>query len=87
LRKPEQSLGTVPTDLNIKTLADTISSYSRFGHYSFSCFTDGEKTVVSKQVAIKQTQVSVEEYQEAKSFFQSILGSQRKNLTLCRNQE
>lgn len=77
----------VPSGLAIAALPDSVSGSSQVGDYSFSCFTDGESIVLSKQVAIRQTQVARDSYEDVKSFFESILASQRRNVTLLREHE
>ena len=74
----------IPEGLKIKTLPDTLYKSSDFGDYSFSCFTDGERIVLNKQLSLRKTQIANEDYEHVKSFFEGISTSERRNVTLCR---
>lgn len=74
----------IPAGFRINTLPDEVSESSGFADYSFSCFTDGEKVVLNRQIAIKQAHIGLEEYDDVKAFFNSVVTSHRKNVTLTR---
>lgn len=70
----------IPEDLDVKTVPDAISRSSTFGDYSFLCFTDGDKVVLNKQLSIRETEIPKESYAQVKSFFESVLISEKENI-------
>lgn len=75
----------IPAGFRINTLPEEVSESSSFADYSFSCFSDGESVVLNRQIAIKRVRIAVEEYEYVKAFFNSVVTSQRRNVTLTRN--
>jgi len=77
----------IPEGFDIKTIPGALSKSSTFGDYSLTCYRDREKVVLNKQFMIKKTMIPKADYEEVKSLFESILISERKNVTLCRNRK
>ncbi|NIM97036.1 MAG: DUF3857 domain-containing protein [candidate division Zixibacteria bacterium] len=74
----------IPAGFRINTLPEEVSESSGFADYSFSCFSDGERVILNRQIAIKRARIGLQEYEEAKAFFSSVVTSQRRHVTLTR---
>jgi hypothetical protein len=72
----------IPENLKINSLPEPEELSSDFADFSYSCFTDGENIVMNRQVALKKTHVGPDQYADVKSFFESVLTSQRRNVSL-----
>ncbi|MCK4235004.1 DUF3857 and transglutaminase domain-containing protein [candidate division WOR-3 bacterium] len=69
-------------DSRIKTFLEPFSKSSSFGNYSFTCHTDGENLILNKQLSINKTRIPVDDYDEVKAFFEDILVSEKKTVTV-----
>ena len=72
----------LPEDSEIKTFIEPLEKPCSFGNYSFMCHKDMENIILNKQFSINKTKIPIKDYGEVRSFFDNILLSEKKTITV-----
>ena len=72
----------LPEDSEIKTFIEPLEKPCSFGNYSFMCHKDMENIILNKQFSINKTKIPIKDYGEVRLFFDNILLSEKKTITV-----
>jgi hypothetical protein len=74
----------LPKGSKLKTELEPFTRTATFGHFTFTYFEDGANLVINKQLSIKDTRISLDDYNYMRGFFQEILVAENMALHLSR---
>ncbi len=74
----------LPEGSKLETKLEPFTRTATFGHFTFTYFEDGTHLVLNKQLSIKDTRISLDDYNYLRAFFQQILVAENMVLNLSR---